>query len=296
MERNSAPPFPPSSLPPGTLVAGKYELGPAIGWGRHSVVYSSLHRLLQRKAAVKVLAKTDDATQKRFAREARLAGSLRHPNILEVYEIGRLDDGRAFLATEFLQGETLEDRLAVTGPITAPETMRIGQELLLGLNAAHEQQIVHRDIRPENIFMTILRGEEVLKILDFGVSRRFDDSSDSMLTQPGDVLGEAAYLAPEQLYEDGVVDQRTDLFSVGVLLYRLLTGRLPFEAKGPQLLLEIVERDPKPPSAHRPDITGDVDRVVMTALAKDKNDRFPNATAMSEALRLASLFASYTAH
>ena len=287
------PPFRPSSLPPGTVVGTKYELGPAIGWGRHSVVYSAVHKLLQRKAAVKILAKTDEETEKRFAREAKLAGSLRHENIVEVYEIGRLEDGRAFLATEFLEGETLEERLAVTGPLSVPEAMRIGQEVLRGLEAAHEQKIVHRDLRPENLFLAIIRGEEVLKIHDFGVSRRFGDSADSMLTQPGDVLGEAVYLAPEQLYEDGTIDQRTDIYAAGVLLYRLLTGQVPFEAKGPQLLLQIVEQDPPPPSAHRPELPADVDKVILGALAKDPEDRFVDAPAMAEALRLASLFSSY---
>jgi serine/threonine-protein kinase len=287
------PPFNPASIPPGTVVGAKYELGPAIGWGRHSVVYSAVHKLLQRKAAVKILAKTDEETERRFAREAKLAGSLRHENIVEVYEIGRLEDGRAFLATEFLEGETLAERVAVTGPLSVPEAMRIGQEVLRGLEAAHEQQIVHRDIRPDNLFLAIVRGEEVLKILDFGVSRRFGDSADSMLTEPGDVLGEAGYLAPEQLHEDGQIDQRTDLYATGVLLYRLLTGRMPFEAKGPQLLVQIVEQAPPPPSTHRSDLSPDVDKVILGALAKDPSARFADAPAMSEALRLASLFSSY---
>lgn len=292
-KKRKAPPFDPASLPPGTRVAEKYELGPAIGWGANSVVYSAVHRLLQRKAAVKILAHTDAESTKRFAREAQLAGSLRHANIVEVYEIGHLTDGRPFMVTELLEGEGLDARLEKTGPLSIPEAMRLGQELLRGLEAAHDKQIVHRDLRPENLFLAIIRGEEVLKILDFGISRRFGDASDSLLTRPGDVVGEAHCLAPEQLYEDGVIDQRTDLYATGVLLYRLLTGRMPFDAVGPTLLLHIVEKVPDPPSRHRPELTADVDRVLLCALEKDKEARFRDAPAMSEALRLASLFSSY---
>lgn len=290
MER---PPFDPASLPPGTLIAGKYELGEMIGFGEHSVVYAATHHLLRRKGAVKVLAKTDADSERRFAREARIAGSLSHPNIVEVYEVGRLADGRAFLAMEFLDGETLDARMQRIGPFTIAEAMAVGQQLLFGLVVAHENQIVHRDLRPQNIFMAKIRGEEVLKILDFGISRRFGSDADSTLTTPGTIMGQMAFLAPEQLYEDGVIDHRTDIYAVGVLLYRLLTGRMPFEGKGPTLLVKIVQTEPKPPSAVRPELTNDVDTVILTALAKSQDDRFPDAEAMAEALRLTSLFAGY---
>lgn len=290
----SRAPFDPASLPPGTRIAGKYELGPPIGFGEHSVVYSAVHRLLQRKAAVKIVALTDSLGEKRFAREARLTGSLEHPNIVEVYEVGRLEDGRPFLAMEYLEGETLEQRLRHRGgTLDIAEAMSIGQALLNGLAAAHEKQIVHRDLRPPNVFLAQVRGEEVLKILDFGVSRQFGDASDSTLTAPGTLVGGMHYLAPEQLYEDGVVDHRTDLYATGVLLYQLLTGKLPFGAKGPALLIDIVEKTPEPPSRYRAGLPADVDRVVMTALAKDPAKRFQSAEAMSEALRLAAIFASY---
>lgn len=257
------------------------------------MVYAGVHLLLQRKAAVKILAKTDEESERRFAREAKLAGSLQHKNIVELYEIGRLSDGRAFIAMEHLHGETLEERLTRIGPFSIGDTMRIGQQLLNGLAVAHENQIVHRDLRPQNIFMAQIRGEEVLKIVDFGVSRRFGSDGDSMLTRPGTFLGAIQYVAPEQLYEDGVIDQRTDLYAVGVFLYRLLTGRVPFEGKASQLLLQIVEELPPPPSIHRPELTADVDKVILTALAKKASDRFDDAEAMGEALRLTELFSSY---
>jgi serine/threonine-protein kinase len=287
------PPFDPASLPPGTRIADKYELGPPLGWGQHSVVYEAVHRLLQRKAAVKVLAATDETTEKRFAREVKLAGSLSHENIVEVYEVGRLPSGHAFLAMEHLEGETMEERFQRQGPFSIGEAMSLGQQVLYGLQAAHEQSIVHRDIRPENLFLAQIRGEEVLKILDFGISRRFGDAADSVLTTPGTLLGDAAYLAPEQLYEDGVIDHRTDLYATGVLLYRLLTGRLPFEAKASRLLIQIVEEKPRPPSERRSGLTKDVDRVILSALAKNAEDRFRDAEAMAEALRLASIFSQY---
>lgn len=268
-------------------------LGEPVGWGEHSVVYAASHLLLQRKAAVKVLAKTDEESERRFAREIQLAGSLQHKNIVEIYEAGRLSDGRAFLAMEFLHGETLEDRLNRVGPFSIADAMKVGQQLLFGLAIAHENLIVHRDLRPQNLFMAQIRGEEVLKIVDFGVSRRFGGDNDSTLTRPNVFASHMQYLAPEQLCEDGVIDHRTDLYAVGIFLYRVLTGRAPFDGMSARLLLQIVEQRPDPPSKHRPGLTADVDRVVMTALAKDKDHRFTDAESMAEALRLTSLFAGY---
>lgn len=288
------PPFDPASLPPGTKIAGKYELGTPIGVGANSVVYVALHRLLQRKAAVKILAQTDPVTEKRFAREARLGGSFRHPNLVEVYEVGRLPDGRPFLAMEYLEGETVEQRMRHRDVFPIADAVRIVSGVLAGLAIAHEQSVVHRDICPENIFLAKTReGEEIVKVLDFGISRHFGNANDSTLTAPGTILGEISYLAPEQLYEDGVVDHRTDLYAAGVLLYRLLTGHMPFEGKGPQLLVDIVDKEPDPPSKHRKELPPDVDRVLLSALAKKPDERFQDAEAMQEALRLAMIFADY---
>ncbi len=286
------PPFDPVSFPPGTVIAGKYELGQAIGIGEHSVVYSAVHQLLQRKAAVKILGASDTAGIKRFAREARLVGSIEHPNIVEVYEVGMLEDGRPFMATEYLEGETLRDRLTREGPFAIGATLDLGQAVLSGLAAAHEKQIVHRDLRPPNLFLARIRGEEVLKILDFGISREFG-SDESTLTEPGTLLGGLGYLAPEQLRGDGRIDHRVDLYATGVLLYELLTGREPFTTKGPALLIDIVEKAPDPPSRWREELPKDVDRVILSALSKRADDRFADAESMAEALRLASLFAHY---
>jgi len=287
------PPFDPRSLPPGTMLSGKYELGEPIDWGEGSVVYEATHTLLQRKAAVKILAKTDDESERRFAREAKLAGSLSHPNIVELYEVGRLEDGRAFLAMEFLEGETLETRLERVGPFSIRDAMKTGQELLFALAVAHDKKIVHRDLRPQNVFMAQTREGEVLKVLDFGVSRRFGNDSDSLLTRPGTFMGDLQFISPEQLYEDGEIDQRTDLYAVGVLLYRLLTGKTPFSGKAAQMLIAITRSMPPPPSSVRPELTADVDRVILTAMAKNKDDRFADAESMAEALRLTTLFAEF---
>lgn len=288
------PPFDPGSLPPGTRVGGKYELGPPIGVGQHSVVYVALHRFLQRKAAVKVFAATDERGERRFAREARLAGSIEHPNVVKIYEVGRIDDGRPFLVMEYLEGETVEQRMRYRGhPFEIAEALDIVRALLNGLAAAHEKQIVHRDLRPANLFLAQVRAEEVLKILDFGISRRLDDLSDSTPASHETLYDKMGYLAPEQLDERTVVDHRTDLYSTGVLLYELLAGRKPFTSPGPALLADIAQKVPKPPSAWRPDIPKDIDHVVLKALAKRPEDRFESAEGMAEALRLASIFAQY---
>jgi serine/threonine protein kinase len=280
------PPFDPASLPAGTRLVNKYEIVQPIGWGEYSVVYLALHALLRRKAAVKVLAYTDELTMKRFSREARLGGSLRHPNIIEVYEVGTLPDGRPFLAMEYLEGETAAERFTTRGPFPVAEALHIGRAVLAGLAVAHENRIVHRDLRPENIFLARVRNEEVVKILDFGISRRFGSANDSTITTPGTLLGDIGYLAPEQLAMNVVVDQRTDLYAVGVLLYRMLTGRMPFNAKGPYQLIEIVDKVPEAPSSIRSDLPRELDRVILCALEKKPEYRFQDAEKMDEALRM----------
>ncbi len=289
------PPFDPSSLPPGTRIADKYVLGESIGFGEKSVVYSAVHRFLQRPAAVKVLALTDPVTEKRFAREARLAGSLRHPNIVQVYEVGRLPDGRAYLVMEHLQGETVTQLIARTGPLPVSDAVYVVQAVLNGLGAAHDEEIVHRDIRPDNLVIVYNRDSAVVKILDFGISRQFGSADENAtLTQPGTILGgDTAYLAPEQIAEDGVVDQRTDIYAVGILLHFLLTARLPYQSTGAQLLIDVMQKTPEPPSRLRTGIPKEMDRVFIKACSKTSADRFQSAEEMSEALRLAMLFADY---
>jgi serine/threonine protein kinase len=290
----TVPPFDPQELPPGTEIAGKYVLGRPIGAGKHSVVYEAQHRFLDRLAAVKILGKSDDERVERlFAREARLASSLDHPNIVEIYELGRLRDGRAFLVMELLEGETVDDRIQRQGLLSIVAAMAIGRQVLRGLGAAHDQKIVHRDLRPENIFLAKIRGEEVVKILDFGVSRRFGESGDSILSSPEVLMQHVGYLAPEQLSQRGTIDHRTDIYAVGMMLYAMLTGRLPFEGRGTRLLVQVAKQEPTPPSSHRPELTSDVDQVILSALSKDPDARFSSAEAMAEALRLTGLFAQY---
>ncbi|MCC6875323.1 MAG: serine/threonine protein kinase [Sandaracinaceae bacterium] len=287
------PPFDPAQYPPGTVVGGKYQLGSMIGFGEHSVVFAATHRFLQRKAAVKVFAQAAEAKQMaRIAREARLAGSLRHPNIVEIYEVGALPDHRPFLVMELLEGETLEQRVERVGPLPVAQALAIAQQVLHGLAIAHEQKIVHRDLRPPNLFLARVRGEEVCKILDFGTARQFDNPQDTW-TAPGTSLTHAAYFAPEQLVVNALVDHRADLYATGMVLYVLLTGRVPFAAKAAAVLTEVMNAAPPPPSTWRPELPRDVDRVVLAALSKRPEDRFQTAEDMAEALRLASLFADY---
>lgn len=279
-------------LEPGTFIADKYKIGRIITRADNSVVYRAEHRFLDRAVAVKVLAATDEASEKRFAREARLAGGLDHPNIVDVYELGYLKDGRAFMVLEHVGGESVRERVERDGPFSIADAMLFGRQALSGLTAAHEQQIVHRDLRPETVYIATIRGEPTLKIVDFGISRRYGADA-SGLTSPGTLLRKAGYLAPELLQDGAALDHRVDVYSCGVLLYYMLTGRPPFEGSPAALLTAILGEEPKPPSQIRPQLTADVDRVIITALAKRPEDRFPSAQAMSEALRITSLFAEY---
>ncbi|MGF1467535.1 MAG: serine/threonine-protein kinase [Sandaracinaceae bacterium] len=291
-----APPFDPAELPPGTRLSGKYRLGPVIGAGMRSVVYLATHELLGRTVAVKVLAPGRDVMMERlFAREARHVSALAHPNIVEVYELGRLPDGRPYLVMEYLDGETVRDRMQREGLFSISAAVAIGRQVLDGLGAAHEKRIVHLDLRPENLSLVKVRGAEVVKILDFGISRRFGTGGDSILKTRESLLEHVTYVAPEQLFDEGVIDHRADIYSTGMLLYVMLTGTSPYDGRGAALVRQVAWTKPEPPSRLRPALTSEIDRVLLCALSKDPVQRFASAEEMGEALRLAALFADYLA-
>jgi serine/threonine-protein kinase len=252
------------------------------------IVYAAEHVRLEKPVAVKVLAKAyspGSVAEKRFVREARAAGSLGHPNIVQVFDLGTLPDGSPFLAMERLEGVTLADRIGSDGAIDIDEATSIAEQVLSALSAAHARGVVHRDVKPENVFLT--RGGGV-KLLDFGISKNLTDVA-STLTQAGVVVGTPYYLAPEQARAEHLVDPRTDLWGVGATLYESLTGRVPFKAKGlSALLVSILEDELKGPSTYRPRISAELDAVVLCAMRKEQDDRYPDADSMLHALRQVS--------
>ena len=246
------------------VIAGRYRLEERLGAGGMSEVWSALDLDLRRRVAVKLLA--PNADRARFEREARSAAALAHPNICALYGYGETE-GRPFMVLEYLPGGSLEERLTPGQPLPDDETWRIAGELAAGLAHAHQRGLVHRDLKPSNV---LFDAEGRAKIADFGIARLGEPSG---LTQLGTVLGTATIISPEQAA--GLpATPASDVYAFGVILYRLLTGRLPFEADD-ALALATMHRDvPPPPLAGlRPDAPATLESIAMAALAKSPADR-----------------------
>jgi WD40 repeat protein len=262
---------------------GPYRVLQVLGAGGMGVVYKAedpqLQRLVALKAMLPALAASASARQ-RFLREARAAAAIKHDHIVAIYQVGE-DRGVPFLAMEFLEGEALDARLKREPPLSLGEMLRIGRQTALGLAAAHARGLVHRDIKPANLWLDSAAGGRV-KILDFGLAR--GGGEQSQLTQQGALVGTPAYMAPEQAQGDKV-DARGDLFSLGCVLYRLVTGELPF--KGPDAvgtIVAVVTEEPRPPREITPETPADLSDLVMRLLAKKPEDRPTSAQAVVEAL------------
>jgi len=266
-----------------------------LGAGGMGEVYRGTDTRLDRPVAIKILrgqGAGDAASRERFQREARAASALNHPNICTVYDVGEAD-GQPYLVMEYLQGQTLRERIK-QGPLPVDQLLDLAIQIADALDAAHSHGIVHRDIKPSNIFITT-RGQA--KVMDFGIAKRMRSqeaqtvlSTEAMLTEPGSAVGTVAYMSPEQARGE-MLDARTDLFSFGVLLYEMATGRPPFQGNTAAVLFEaILNREPAPVSGIRPELPEALDQIIRSALVKDRAARVRSAAELktaSEALRAA---------
>ena len=259
-----------------------------IGKGGMGVVYEANDLRLPRRVALKFLpddVTADAATLARFSREAESLSRLNHPHICTIYDIGTYRR-RPFIAMERLEGRTLRARLQ-EGPLTLPEVLDLGLQIADALGAAHAQDIVHRDVKPGNVFITT-RG--VAKLLDFGLAKERRRALDhretpSAETVPGRVFGTPGYMSPEQIRHDDV-DARSDLFSLGALLYRMTCGRSPFDGESVfETIRNILDIDPAPVSFYRKDAPPGLDQVIATLLRKRPDDRYATIHELMEALR-----------
>ncbi|MBA3969405.1 MAG: protein kinase, partial [Gemmatimonadetes bacterium] len=267
------------SFPARGRTIGRYHILEKLGSGGMGVVYKARDLRLERIVALKFLPphlSADERAKERFLVEAQAAAALDHPNICTIHEIGETDDGHLFLAMPFYGGETLKRRLA-QGALPPEQAIDIAIQVAQGLARAHDRGIVHRDIKPANLVVT---GEGIVKIVDFGVAKLADVS----LTNPGMTPGTVAYMSPEQARGDEV-DGRTDLWSLGVVLYEMLSGERPFRGVHDGVLLHTIQTsEPQPITALRPGIATALEQVVDRALAKDREERYPTARDLVQAL------------
>ena len=257
----------------GRVFANRYELRTEIGHGGMADVYLARDQLLNRRVAVKVLSPTfaaDPAFVERFRREAQAAASLNHPNIVAVYDWGQEDD-TSFIVMEYVNGRTLRDVLHRYSTLPPMEAARIAADIADALEFAHRNGVVHRDVKPGNVLITPEGG---VKVTDFGIARA--ESSDT-LTKAGAVLGTATYFSPEQA-QGLALDGRSDVYSLGVVLYEMLTGVAPFTADNPlAVAYKHVREEAIPPSRVKAGLPGALDRIVLTAMAKDVALRYASA-------------------
>jgi serine/threonine protein kinase len=268
----------------GAWIAGKYRVEELLGQGGMGVVVSATDVELGRRVAIKVMSSDEPTATARFLREARNGARLADDHIVRVFESGRLPNGVPFLVMEHLTGETLAQRIA-RAPISLREALDVMQQVCAGLTTAHAAGIVHRDLKPSNLFLVHSgSAARALKILDFGMSRLLGIGANTTLTLPRTLLGSPSYMSPEQAL-GGKMDARTDIWSLGVILYELVVGCRPFVGKVlPELLLAIATRAPAPPSALVADLPQGLDAWVLGSLAKDVRDRIPSIGVWSEQL------------
>jgi formylglycine-generating enzyme required for sulfatase activity/dienelactone hydrolase len=258
---------------------GPYEIQELIGVGGMGEVYRGVDTRLNRSVAIKVVSPqlaSQSLFRERFEREALTISRLNHPNVCMVFDVGH-HEGVDFLVMEYVEGETLAERLS-RGRLPSDESLRIALQIALGLAHAHAQGIVHRDIKPANVILTSGGG---VKILDFGVAK-WDQVGTA--TQPGLAMGTLAYMAPEQLLDDGVITPATDVWSVGVVLHEMLSGSRPFRGRDAVSILRSILHDPLPPLGAEIAVPTDLKRIVRLAAAKDPNERYATAVELAEEL------------
>ena len=259
----------------GSVFDGRYRIERKLGAGGMADVYLAEDQELGRRVAIKILNDrhaADDSFIERFRREAKNAAGLSHPNIVSIYDRGEAE-GTYYIAMEYLDGRSLKELIVGRGPAPIKVTIDYARQILAAVGFAHKHGIVHRDIKPHNV---LVGPEGRLKVTDFGIAR----SGASQMTEVGSIIGTAQYLSPEQA-RGAPVDQTSDLYSVGVVLYEMLTGQVPFTGDTPlEIAMKHLSEVPQPPSELRPEVPHDLDSVVLRALAKDPAERYQSAEEM----------------
>ena len=273
----------------GALLDGRYRIVRLLGEGGMGAVYLASHVGLGRDVAIKFLHAelvSRDEVVGRFYREAQAAAAIRHKNIIEVFDVGVSPQGEPFLVMEYLEGESLAGLLKRAGPLNLGTACAVMEPVLHALQAAHRKGIIHRDLKPDNIFLAYQQGEPlVVKIIDFGISKFAQGEFDKWRTKTGSVMGTPAYMSPEQARGSAGLDHRTDIYSMGTILFEMLTGVLPFAGSNfAEYLSAMLIDDPRAPQSVCASFPPEAEPLVRKALAKNPDQRFQNAAEMLEAL------------
>jgi len=287
----------------GAIIDGRYRLTEKLGEGGMGSVYKVEHVRMGKVLALKVLRPdiaVDKKIKQRFQQEARVVSKLSHPNTIQVFDFGELEDGSLYIAMEYISGRDLAWLLRAHGSVPERRATSIAAQVLASLGEAHEQNIIHRDIKPANVMLVKRKdGEDLVKVLDFGIAKLTEDEQRKHITGVADFLGTPAYMSPEQAKGEPL-DARSDLYSVGAMLFELVTGRGPFMGPSPlSIVTQHMTEDPPRFDDIAPDkyLSGALEQVVRKALAKRREDRFASADQMRAALeRLRSNVASYSGH
>ena len=279
-----------TALPsPGAIIGGKYRILRLIGEGGMGAVYEARHEHLGSSVALKFL--HPELSQRpgivaRFLQEGRVSASIKSIHVTQVMDVDQTPDGSAYLVMELLEGETLESRLERGKPLPLFDAVEIGLQILSALEVAHARGIVHRDLKPDNVWLTPSAAGPVVKLLDFGIAKlKASTEVQQVSTRPGSIMGTPAYMAPEQAISADQVDHRADLYSFGVMLYEMLSGKRPIVAENPQDVISALARgDVAPLSAQNPHVPPNLSALVDMLVAPNPDKRPANATTVREEL------------
>ncbi len=269
----------------------QYDVLRGIGQGGMAHVYLGRHQLLGRLAAIKILHPDqagDPKMRQRFLNEARAVSAISHPNVVTLYELGQTPRGDTYLVMEYLAGETLGQRIKGRRVLELREALEVSRQVASALLAAHQVGVIHRDLKPSNVMLVPGEDgqEESAKVLDFGIAKLWEDGGeDDGLTRTGAVVGTPAFMSPEQCRGTGEIDHRSDIYSLGVLMYRLVTGRCPFESRGAGEIIGMhLYMPPMAPAAHGARIPAAFEQLILRCLEKEPRDRFADMQALIEGL------------
>ena len=273
----------------GKTLGGRYAVERILGSGGMGVVAAGRHPELDQPVAIKFMwpeFAADDGLAMRFLHEAKIAAKVHSPHLVRVFDVGRLDSGVPYLVMEMLTGRDLDTELKERGPLPVDQAVDWFLQALVGLAEIHAAGIVHRDLKQSNLFLCETPSGPVVKVLDFGISK--DTKQGAGLTATDAILGTPQYMSPEQIKSSKNVDARSDVWTLGVILYELLTGQLPFRSKSDavgEVFGLVLFQEPEPPSAARPGLPLELEAAILRCLSKAPEDRFPTVSALANALR-----------